>query len=75
MPRVSDASSFTEFRRVRSTVNADPEKKSRTFVAPIKDGYQTAIIRASEVRRYGPNSVLAIPAWKSPQFNGRFFVK
>jgi hypothetical protein len=75
MPRVSDASSFTEFRRVRSTVNADPVNKSRTFVAPIKEGYLATIIRASEVRRYGPNTVLAVPAWRSPQFNGRFFVK
>ena len=74
MPRVSDASSFTEVRRVSATVNADPEKKSRTFVAPIKQGYLISTIRASEVRRYGDNTVLAIPAWKSPRFNGRFFV-
>ena len=65
---------MTEFRRVRATVNDDPTVKSRTFVAPIKAGYLTATIRASEVRRYGPNTVLAIPEWKSPRFNGRFFV-
>lgn len=66
---------MTEFRRVRSTVNTDPTVKSRTFDAPLKQGYLISIIRASEVRRYGPNTVLAIPEWKSPQFNGRFFVK
>jgi hypothetical protein len=66
---------MTEFRRVRSTVNADPTVKSRVFDAPIKQGYLSSIIRASEVRRYGPNTVLSVPAWKSPQFNGRFFVK
>ena len=75
MPRTPDASSMTEFRRVRSTVNADPTVKSRVFDAPIKQGYLISIIRASEVRRYGPNTVLSIPQWKSPQFNGRFFVK
>ena len=74
MPRVSDASSFTEFRRVRATFNPDPTIKSRTFVAPTKNGYLTSIIQASEVRRYGPNTVLSIPPWKSPQFKGRFFV-
>jgi hypothetical protein len=66
---------MTEFRRVRSTVNTDPTVKSRVFDAPLKQGYLSSIIRASEVRRYGPNTVLSIPQWKSPQFNGRFFVK
>lgn len=75
MPRVSDASDMTTFRRVRATVTADPVKKSRTFVAPTKQGYLTSTVQASEVRRYGPNTVLAIPAWKSPRFNGRFFMK
>jgi hypothetical protein len=66
---------MTEFRRVRSTVNTDPAVKSRVFDAPLKQGYLSSIIRASEVRRYGPNTVLSVPEWKSPQFNGRFFVK
>lgn len=73
MPRVSDASMMTEFRRVRATVNADPVKKTAVFVAPLKQGYLTSTIQASEVRRYGPNTVLALPQWKSPRFNGRFF--
>jgi hypothetical protein len=64
---------MTEFRRVRATVNADPVKKSAVFVAPLKQGYLISTIRASEVRRYGPNTVLALPEWKSPRFNGRFF--
>lgn len=74
MPRTPDASSMTEFRRVRATVNPDPTVKSRVFDAPVKQGYLSSIIRASEVRRYGPNTVLGIPEWKSPRFNGRFFV-
>ena len=73
MPRVSDASMMTEFRRVRATVNADPLKRTAVFVAPRKQGYLTSTIQASEVRRYGPNTVLSLPAWKSPRFNGRFF--
>lgn len=75
MPRVSDASSFTEFRRVRGTITPDPTKKSRTFVAPVKQGYLISTLRASETIRFNPNTVLAIPAWKSPRFNGRFFMK
>lgn len=75
MPRVSDASQMTEFRRVRATVNTDPVKKARTFVAPLKQGYLTSTIQASEVRRYAPNTVLAVAAWKTPQFNGRFFIR
>jgi hypothetical protein len=75
MPRVSDASSFTEFRRVKGTVTADPVKKSRTFVAPLKQGYLISTLRASETIRYNPNNVLAVPEWKSPRFNGRFFMK
>ncbi len=75
MPRVSDASAVTEFRRVRATVNTDPVKKSATFVAPTKDGYLTSTLRASEVRRNASNTVLAVPVWKTPQFNGRFFIR
>ncbi len=75
MPRVSDASMMTEFRRVRATVNADPVKKTAAFVAPLKQGYLISTIRASEVRRYGPNTVLATAEPKSPRFNGRFFMK
>ncbi len=75
MPRVSDASAVTEFRRVRATVNTDPTKKSASFVAPTKDGYLTSTLRASEVRRYATNTVLAAAVPKSPRFNGRFFMK
>lgn len=75
MPRVSDASQMTEFRRVRATVNTDPVKKAATFVAPTKQGYLASTLLASEVRRYAPNTVLAVAAWKTPQFNGRFFIR
>ena len=77
MPKVPDASSVIQFRRVNATILNDPVKKSRTFVAPIKDGYQNAILRASDVGQdiTPTQSVLSIPPWKSPQFNGRFFVK
>ena len=78
MPYTPDASSVTRFRRAEATIVADPVKKSRTFVAVTKSGYQTAILRASDVGQeiVYSQSVLAIPPWKSPQFyNGRFFVK
>jgi hypothetical protein len=74
MPKVSDASMMTEFRRVRATVNADPSKKTASFVAPLKQGYLISTIRASEVRRYATNTVLAPAVPKSPRFNGRFFM-
>lgn len=77
MPRTPDASFVTQFVRVNATVPNDPEKKSRTFVAPIKQGYQSAILRATQEGQemVFSQSVLSLPQWKSPQFNGRFFVK
>lgn len=77
MPYVPDASSVTRFHRAEATIVADPEKKSRTFVAVTKQGYQSSILRASDVGQdiVFSQSVLGIPSWRSPQFNGRFFVK
>lgn len=77
MPRTPDASLVTQFARVNATVPTDPVKKSRTFVAPIKDGYLNAVLRSTQEGQsiVYSQSVLEIPSWKSPQFNGRFFVK
>lgn len=77
MPRTPDASLVTQFRRVNATVPNDPEKKSRTFEAPLKQGYLSAVLRSTQEGQgiVFSQSVLAIPQWKSPQFNGRFFVK
>jgi len=77
MPKVPDASMVTTFTRVQATIPTDPVNKSRTFVAVTKNSYQGAILRASDVGQemYSAQSVLRIPLWKSPQFNGRFFVK
>ena len=74
MPSIPDASMMTQFRRVNATINSDPEKKSRTFVAPIKQGYLISQTRASEVTRNNSTSVLALPTWLSPNFKGRIFV-
>jgi hypothetical protein len=77
MPRTPDASFVTQYRRVNATTLLDPEKKSRTFVAPTKDGYLTAVLRSTQEGRQivFSQSLLSLPSWKSPQFNGRFFVK
>jgi hypothetical protein len=76
MPKVQDASMVTTFRRVNATTVADPAKKSRTFVAPTRDGFLIAQTRASETTRWQSNSVLALPFWTIPQFySGRVFVK
>jgi hypothetical protein len=66
----------TTFRRVNATVNADPEKKTASFTAPIKQGYLIATTRSTQEAQSISfvRSVLAIPPWKSPQFKGRFFV-
>jgi len=58
-----------------ATVTADPEKKSRTFVAPLKQGYQAAQLRASEPQRYIAGTVLALPTWISPQAGRKLFLK
>lgn len=77
MPRTPDASSVTSFRRVNATANADPEKKTASFSAPLKQGLLIATTRSTQEAQsisFG-QSVLALPRWTSPQFNGRFFVK
>jgi hypothetical protein len=73
MPNVPDASMATRAIKAAATITADPEKKSRTFVAPIKQGYLGSQLRASEVRRYIAGTVLAIPQWESPQFARKRF--
>ena len=67
----------TQFARVNATVPNDPVKKSRTFVAPLKQGYLSAVLRTTQEGQkiVFSQSLLRIPEWKSPQFNGRFFVK
>lgn len=77
MPRTPDASSVTTYRRVNATITADPEKKSRTFLAPTKQGYLISTTRATqEAQTVSPSrSVLAVPVWKSPDFKGRIFLK
>lgn len=74
MPRISDASDVTRFRRVNATITPDPTIKSRTFVAPLKQGFLSSETRASEVTRINRNTVLSIPPWKSPGFKGRIFL-
>jgi hypothetical protein len=74
MPSVPDASMVTTYTRVRANINPDPEKKSRTFIPDVSNGYLSTIVRASETQRYAQQNVLRVPAWKSPQFNGRFFL-
>jgi hypothetical protein len=66
----------TTFRRVQATVNADPEKKSRTFVAPIKDGFLTATLRSTQEGQtmVRSQSVLGQPFWVSLAFKGRIFL-
>ena len=71
MPRVPDASMATRVLKAAATVTPDPTVKSRTFEAPTKGGYQASQLRASEVQRYVPGTVLAIPQWESPQAGGR----
>ena len=75
MPYVQDASMTTRAIKSIATVTTDPVKKSRTFDAPIKQGYLSAQVRASEVRRISPESVLHLPRWVSPQAGARIFLK
>lgn len=49
MPRTPDASSVTHYIKVNATSIAEPAKKSRTSVVPIKDGFLSAVAKASQV--------------------------
>jgi len=63
-------SDITRLARVAATSTADPEKKSRTFVAPLKQD----IGPITKAQLTGTGSVLATPEWKSPNFvGGRIF--
>ena len=63
-------SDLTRLARVAATFTSDPEKKSRTFVAPLKSDIGT-LAKAEFV---GRGSVLATPRWTSPAFiGGRIF--
>jgi hypothetical protein len=63
-------SDITRLARVAATYTTDPEKKSRTFVAPLKQDIGT-ITNGSLI---GPGTILATPEWKSPNFvGGRIF--
>ena len=66
----------TTVRRVQATVNSDPEKKSRTFVAPTKQGFLSATLRSTqEAQTMRPSqSVLRQPVWVSLAFKGRIFL-
>lgn len=75
MPYVPDASMATLVVKAAATTTVDPTKKSRTFVAPLKQGYQGSQLRASEVQRYVVGTVLAIPIWESPQAGRKLFLK
>ncbi len=76
MPRTPDASLVTAVRRVNATVNADPVKKSRTFVAPLKQGVLSSTLRSTqEAQSMSPSqSVLRQPVWVSLAFKGRIFL-
>lgn len=76
MPRTPDASTVTTFRRVNATVTADPVKKSRTFVAPIKQGFLSSELRATQEGQsmIRSQSVLGQPVWVSLAFKGRIFL-
>ncbi len=66
----------TTFRRVNATFNSDPEKKSRTFVAPTKDGFLSATLRSTQEGQsmIRSQSVLGQPVWVSLAFKGRIFL-
>jgi hypothetical protein len=65
----------TRVVKAAATITPDPEKKSRTFVAPLKQGYQASQLRASEPQRYIRGTVLALPIWESPQAGRKLFLK
>ena len=62
------ASDFTTLARVNTTQTNDPEKKSRTFVAPNK-AVIASVVRAQE---FGLTSVSR--GFKSTPFKGRIYI-
>ena len=63
-------SDITRLARVAATSTADPEKKSRTFVAPLKQDIGPIVKTDLPIK----GNVLATPVLKSPVFaGGRIF--
>ena len=63
-------SDVTRLARVAATFTSDPEKKSRTFVAPLKSDIGTL----AKAEFTGRGTVIATPRWTSPAFvGGRIF--
>jgi hypothetical protein len=63
-------SDITRLTRISATYTPDPEKKSRTFVAPLKQDIGTI----SKAELTGRGTVLLTPRWTSPDFvGGRIF--
>jgi hypothetical protein len=63
-------SDITQLARIAATYTTDPEKKSRTFVAPLKQDIGTI----TKAQLTGTGSILAPAEWKSPGFaGGRIF--
>ena len=60
-------SDITRLARVAATYTTDPEKKSRTFVAPLKQNIGP-IVKAEFLTTQG--SILTTPRWTSPAFVG-----
>jgi len=61
------ASDVTTLTRVNSTQTTDPQKKSRTFVAPNK-----AVIAPIVNGSIATNQM--VRNWKSPSFKGRIYI-
>ena len=59
-------SDITRLARVGATFTPDPVKKSRTFVAPLKQDIATI----TKAELFGTGTILAAPTWKSPPYTG-----
>lgn len=68
MPKTSDASSVTRFRRVASNVVAGPAAKSTSFSPAEQLGVLAAMIQtSSEAQQIFPrNSILGTASWRTP---------
>lgn len=70
MPRTSDASAFTRHVKAAATTIADPTKKSASFLAVTKDGFQSAVLKTSAVAAKATPSGVVLAIGKGKSNNG-----
>ena len=71
--RPADASDFTRAKRINATITTDPSKQSRVYQWANRNLIGPTVLAGAV--SFPTNTVLRDPIIRSPQFNGRVYLK